>query len=110
MNQLEPELEQNLRNANLWWQNIHSPPLPPLKRWAFEPVLKRLKSGMTPIVALRGPRQVGKTTLVQQIIQHLLDEGVSATHIFWCNLRICPHLPHNRNPFYEWLTGLNSIF
>jgi len=31
---------------------------------------------MTPVVALRGPRQVGKTTLIQQIIQHLLDEGV----------------------------------
>jgi len=98
MNQLEPELEQNLRNANLWWQNIHSPPLPPLKRWAFEPVLKRLKSGMTPIVALRGPRQVGKTTLVQQIIQHLLDEGVSATHILRVQFEDLPTFTSQQEP------------
>jgi len=98
MNQLEPELEQNLRNANLWWQNIPQPLLPPLKRWAFEPVFKRLKGGMTPIVALRGPRQVGKTTLAQQIIQYLLDGGVSATHILRVQFEDLPTFTPQQEP------------
>ncbi len=78
---LDQELEIKIRDTNLWWQNIHQLALPPLKRWAFDLALKRLKAGMTPAVALRGPRQVGKTTLTQQIIQYLLDEGVPPHHI-----------------------------
>jgi predicted AAA+ superfamily ATPase len=76
MYEIDQEIEIRIRNTNPWWQNIQMLPLPPLKRWAFEIALKRLKAGMTPAVALRGPRQVGKTTLTQQIIQYLLDEGV----------------------------------
>jgi predicted AAA+ superfamily ATPase len=53
-----------------------------MRRWAFEPVLKRLKGGLAPAVALRGPRQVGKTTLLAQIIQTLLAEGVRPECIF----------------------------
>ena len=79
---IEPTLEEIIRRANPWWSsNLPKSLVSPLKRWAFEPILKRLKGGMTPIVALRGPRQVGKTTLIQQIIQELLDEGVPTHHI-----------------------------
>jgi len=81
MYEIEQETEIRIRNTNLWWQNIQMLSLPPLKRWAFDIALKRLKGGMTPAVALRGPRQVGKTTLTQQIIQSLLDEGVPPHHI-----------------------------
>jgi predicted AAA+ superfamily ATPase len=78
---IEPTLEEIIRSGNPWWLNIHKPSVSPLKRWVFEPVLRRLKGGMAPIVALRGPRQVGKTTLMQQIIQQLLDEGIPPHHI-----------------------------
>jgi len=78
---LKPELEQNLLDANPWWRGDPMPPLPALKRWAFIPVLNRLQSGLAPAVALRGPRQVGKTTLLLQIIQYLLDEGVEPHRI-----------------------------
>jgi len=81
MYEIEQGIEIRIRNTNPWWQNIQMLPLPPLKRWAFAIALKRLKTGMTPVVALRGPRQVGKTTLTQQIIQDLLDEGVPPHHI-----------------------------
>jgi predicted AAA+ superfamily ATPase len=78
---IEATLEEIIRRNNPWWSNTPQSLLSPLKRWVFEPVLRRLKGGMTPVVALRGPRQVGKTTLIQQIIQQLLDEGVPTHHI-----------------------------
>ena len=44
-------------------------------------VRRRLEAGLAPIVALRGPRQVGTTTAQYQIISDLLDEGVPPTSI-----------------------------
>jgi predicted AAA+ superfamily ATPase len=49
--------------------------VPPLRRRAFKPVLSRLTHGLTPAVVLCGPRQVGKTTLLEQVIEQLLEEG-----------------------------------
>lgn len=54
----------------------------PIRRWAFHYVLKSLKQGLSPITVLRGPRQVGKTTLLKQIAETLLNEGVPPDHIF----------------------------
>lgn len=47
-------------------------PLPSFRRWLFATLLKKVQSGLTPVVALHGPRQVGKTTLQLQLIDHLL--------------------------------------
>lgn len=56
--------------------------LPPYRRWAFDALLRKLRSGLAPAVVLRGARQVGKTTLLEQVIQHLLSvEGVAARRI-----------------------------
>jgi hypothetical protein len=98
---LEPNIQKRLYNANLWWQSIPRLPLPPFKRWAFEPVLNRLKGGITPIVGLRGPRQVGKTTLTQQIIQQLLDEGVPAHHILHVLFDDLPTFTAQQEPILE---------
>lgn len=76
------EVETFLRTTNRWWEGKPPPPPPPFRRWMFEPALKRLKKGMTPGTVLRGTRQVGKTTLQEQIIDHLLhEEGVSPNRI-----------------------------
>jgi predicted AAA+ superfamily ATPase len=40
-----------------------------------------VKQGLTPVTVLRGPRQVGKTTLLNQVIETLLAEGVAAHRI-----------------------------
>ena len=95
---LDQMLEEKLRNANPWWRGIHQSSLPPFKRWTFEPILKRLKKGLTPIVALRGPRQVGKTTLLQQIIQQLLDEGVPAKNILRVQFEDLPTFEAKQEP------------
>ncbi|MBI4028736.1 MAG: hypothetical protein HY360_27410, partial [Verrucomicrobia bacterium] len=61
---LESGLEKILREDNLWWRGEHIFGLPKMRRWAFEPVISGLKQGMAPVTVLRGPRQVGKTTLL----------------------------------------------
>lgn len=80
---LPPALEAYLNQTNPWWFDRPMRPLPTFKRWLFEPTLARLKNGLAPITVLRGPRQVGKTTLQEQIIEHLLNnEGVKPRRIF----------------------------
>lgn len=57
--------------------------LPPYRRWLFDHALQRLKEGLAPVVVLRGPRQVGKTTLQEQLIDHLLHkEDTNPTRFF----------------------------
>ena len=66
---------------------------PPFRRWLFEPTLRRFKEGMTPAVVLRGTRQVGKTTLQQQIVDHLLhEEGVAPNRILRVQFDKMPQL------------------
>lgn len=80
---LPGDLEAFLSGTNPWWNDKPMRPLPPFQRWLFEPTLQRLKSGLAPITVLRGPRQVGKTTLQEQIIYHFLhNEHVNPRRIF----------------------------
>jgi hypothetical protein len=80
---LPEELEVHLGETNPWWQQKPMRPLPRLKRWLFEPTLQRLKTGLAPVTVLRGPRQVGKTTLQEHIIQHLIEsEKINPRRIF----------------------------
>jgi predicted AAA+ superfamily ATPase len=72
---LSPALDSFLRDGNPWWEGKPGPRLPPYQRWAFRTTLRKLNSGLAPAVVLRGPRQVGKTTLQLQIIENLLSAG-----------------------------------
>lgn len=81
--QLRPELEAFLYDTNPWWQGKPMRPLPRFRRWLFEHTLQRLKDGLAPVIVLRGPRQVGKTTLQEQLIHYLLhEERVHPQRIF----------------------------
>jgi predicted AAA+ superfamily ATPase len=81
--QLPPELEDYLWDTNPWWRDKPMKPLPEFRRWLFETALQRLKSGLAPVTVLKGPRQVGKTTLQGHIIEHLLSkEAVNPKRIF----------------------------
>jgi len=80
---LPQETEDFLFDTNPWWKGKPTPRLPQYRRWLFNQTLQRLKGGLAPVTVLRGPRQVGKTTLQQQIIQHLLEEeGIRPERIF----------------------------
>ena len=75
-----PAVDALLRDTNPWWAGRPGNPLPAYTRWAFGSVLRKLETGLAPAVLLRGPRQVGKTTLQLQIIDHLLRSGGVAGH------------------------------
>lgn len=76
------EVSSFLRLLNPWWQGNKGRILPKTKRWIFELLRSRLMGNLAPITVLRGPRQVGKTILQQQLIANLLGEGVNPKHIF----------------------------
>jgi hypothetical protein len=79
---LAPGVDEYLRATNPWWEDKPGPAIPSYRRWAFRTTLKKLETGLAPAVVLRGPRQVGKTTLQLQIIEHLLREkGVEPRRI-----------------------------
>ena len=71
---LPPELDSFLRETNPWWEDKPGRVLPKYRRWAFSSILRKLESGLAPVTVIRGPRQVGKTTLQEQAIEHLLGE------------------------------------
>jgi predicted AAA+ superfamily ATPase len=95
---LPAELEQFVWDVNPWWHGQPMRPLPRYRRWLFPTVLKRLQSPLAPVVALRGARQVGKTTLQLQIIEHLLREGVAPQRLFRVQFDELPTLKGFQQP------------
>jgi len=81
--QLPLELSENLRSINPWWNNEPGPPIPSFRRWLFPRLKHLLTDGMTPATILRGPRRVGKTILLRQILEDLLKNGVTASRILY---------------------------
>jgi len=65
--------EGALRETNPWWTGLPGPRLPAFRRAAFHEVMGKLTSGPAKCVVVRGPRQVGKTTLQGQLIEHLVQ-------------------------------------
>jgi predicted AAA+ superfamily ATPase len=98
---LDPGLEATLRDDNPWWRGERMATLPSLRRWAFEPIMQGLKNGLAPVTVLRGPRQVGKTTLLNQAIQALLDEGVAPKRIFRLQFDELPQVKDLVTPILE---------
>lgn len=92
---LMPPLISDLRRTNPWWIGEPLPRLPLTRRHLVEQIHSRLRLRLAPIVVVRGPRQIGKTTAQLQVLQDLLGQGVQPSHI----LRVqCDELP-----------GLNAI-
>jgi predicted AAA+ superfamily ATPase len=94
-------LEPILRDNNPWWRGDRQFGLPPMRRWAFGPVLNGLRSGLTPVVVLRGPRQIGKTTLLMQTIDELLAQGVAPNRIFRVQFDDLPELRRQESTILE---------
>lgn len=74
--ELPPALVADLRRQNPWWTGEPAPVQPGPRRHLVGQIRRRLNLELAPIVAVRGPRQVGKTTAQLQIIEDLLAEGV----------------------------------
>lgn len=94
-------LEPILRRLNPFWQGKPLMRLPEFKRWAFQAVLQRLEHGLAKATVLSGPRQVGKSTLVLQIIQHLLAEGVAPERILYVQFDELTEILRLRQPILQ---------
>ena len=80
---LPAELVRFLEFQNPWWSGKPAKPTERFRRWAFAEVINRLERSLTPAVTVRGPRQVGKTTIQNQLIEELLKlRGIKPARIF----------------------------
>jgi hypothetical protein len=92
------ELSANLRSLNPWWEGQAGVLQPQFRRWPFEKLEHLLRKGITPATVLRGPRRVGKTVLVRQIIDSLLAEGIEPRRILYVVFDELPALRGIREP------------
>ncbi|MBI4082348.1 MAG: ATP-binding protein [Candidatus Lambdaproteobacteria bacterium] len=99
MERLPPALDAYLRQTNPWWERRPGPQLPPYRRWAFHTTLRKLELGLAPITVIRGPRQVGKTTLQLQIIEQLVSQqSIPPAHILRVQFDDLPSLRGVQEP------------
>ena len=73
---------RDLQRDNPWWRGEPMKALPRVERDLVRSMRRRLELGLAPIIVVRGPRQVGKTTAQMQVIQALLREGVEPRRVF----------------------------
>ncbi len=81
---LAEEVVQVIEDLNPWWQTGKLRRQPPgyLRRGVGE-LLQRMQRKTGLIEVIRGPRQVGKTTAIEQVIHHLLQHGTRPTDILF---------------------------
>lgn len=80
--EISDPLQGEIRATNPWWEGKPARRVPDYRRWPFDLLRRRLSEPLAPAIVLRGPRQVGKTTLQEQLIEELLShDGVSPRRI-----------------------------
>src|SRR5438093_4130394 len=103
---LSAEAIQVLRDLNPWWADpkVVRPEPPPYRRPLVVELLRRLRRPKGLIEVVRGPRQVGKTTGIYQIIKDLLATGVSGTDILFVrfDLELLREEPAALRSIFRW--------
>ena len=92
------ELAENLRSLNPWWRGESGIPLPAFHRWPFSRLKNMISGGLAPATILRGPRRVGKTVLLRQLVDMFLREGVSPSRILYVPFDDLPTLGGLQEP------------
>ncbi|MCM1287648.1 MAG: ATP-binding protein [Clostridium sp.] len=75
-----------LRQYNPWWRNPYTikEESKPQKRIAYYEALKMIKhKTIRRFAVLSGARRVGKTTIMYQMIENLIDEGINPKNILY---------------------------
>ena len=85
MHVLSPEADAVVRDLNPWWRSggAFRPEPPAYQRPALRGLAARLDAPRSLIEVLRGPRQVGKTTGIYQVVRDLLARNVAPTDILF---------------------------
>jgi len=83
---MNDQLLAQLESWNPWWQDgvqgIERYKDPLYKREVYDEIWMRVSKGEF-IVSIVGMRQVGKSTIMRQMIRGLLDKGTEPKHIFY---------------------------
>ncbi len=98
-------LVRDIVRDNPWWQGDPGKSLPPHRRSFVNSIHKRLRNRLAPVVVVRGPRQVGKTTAQLQVITDLLSSGVSPRRILRVQFDELPEITSLQEPILrivEW--------
>jgi predicted AAA+ superfamily ATPase len=101
-------MEANIRDSNSWWRGEGIAGVAPRVRSIYSQLMRSLKHGLAPVTVLRGPRQVGKTTILNQAIDALLHEGVNESRILRVQFDDLPSLRDLTEPILEiarWYAG-----
>ncbi len=78
------DLQAILRPYNPWWNEPAAgfANLPPFHRPIFYSLSEELKT-VPQILSITGPRRIGKSTLLYQLLQKLIADGVSPQHLIY---------------------------
>ena len=96
--QIPGSLELSIRRLNPWWEGKPLPILPLTRRHIVKNMKQRLDRKLAPIIVVRGPRQIGKTTAQLQFIDDLLRSGVPSLDIFRMQFDELPELMRFEDP------------
>lgn len=105
---LAGETAQVLRDLNPWWATppVVRPDPPAFQRPLVAEISMRLRRPKTLIEVVRGPRQVGKTTGIYQIIRDLIGSGRRGTDILFLrfDLELLREEPGILRTAFRWFT------
>ena len=80
----DAEIYAVLREFNPWWDGARAPDLPDWRRAAFSQVLEWVeRPPARRAVLLTGARRVGKTTLLLQVADRLIERGVASSQVIY---------------------------
>jgi uncharacterized protein len=79
------EIYRLLIDANPWWEDGRVPPELSHRYHRRDYFVVKKEMSSKPISAVGGPRQVGKTTLLYQLIEDLLSSTIAAPQILFVN-------------------------
>jgi len=103
--QLPEGILATLRLQNPWWEGKPMRQLPVTRRHLVAKIHSRLQARIAPILVVRGPRQVGKTTAQLQVVGDLLQAGVPPRNIMRFQADELPDLLEEPTPIarvVEW--------
>jgi hypothetical protein len=101
---LAAEIPQILRDLNSWWEPPHRvrPAAPGYRRRGAAELQRALRDRRPLIQVLRGPRQVGKTTALYQLVESMIADGVSPEDVFLVRFDLQPLQEAGLLPLVRW--------
>ena len=103
------ELERYLFMTNPWWESKPGKPVPDYRRIIYSTLYEKMTRGTTPVIAVRGPRQAGKTTLQLQMIEDILKKRlVKPNHLLRIQFEELPSLGRVEEPFLSIVNWYES--